>query len=122
MAQTLQIQTTVRLSGDIDDSFGLSFNETPTAALLYKDVVTITQASDYTFSFGATSLPGWFMINSLDATNFFKVGPDATGMQEFARVLPLKGFGPIYIASGIVVKARADTADVQAIVRFYSDS
>ena len=66
---------------------------------------------------------GVMTIENIDPTNFVDVGPTDTGtglMQAMVRILPGESF-PFRLTPGIVLRARADTADVRCTIRIYEN-
>lgn len=71
----------------------------------------------------ATNLttPGFCIIENLDDTNFFTIGPKSAGaMVAFIKLKPGE-FAVLRLAASVTLRAIADTASVKARIRAYED-
>lgn len=79
--------------------------------------VTIT-TSEGDITIGLTA-PGFIIIENMDDTHYFEYGPKSGGaMVVFAKCLP-GAFHVLYLAASVTIRAKANTASVQARIRSY---
>jgi len=82
---------------------------------------TITIAtSEADIALGLTT-PGWCIIENLDGTNYFELGPKSAGaMVPFLKLKPGE-FAAFRVAASVTFRAKANTASVKARIRAYED-
>jgi uncharacterized protein YjdB len=80
--------------------------------------LTIT-TSEADISVPGLATPGWCVIQNLDATNYFTIGPKSGGaMVALAKVLPGE-FACFRLAGSVVLRAIAHTASVLARIQIF---
>lgn len=68
---------------------------------------------------GDLTAPGYLHATNLDSTNYVEIGRDVSGtFYPLIRVMPGKTAGPLEVATGVTLQARANTAacDVQFVI------
>lgn len=122
MANEITVQAGLGLTNGNLSSPKVTVNLSPdqTTARAYEDTQNIaTTAGGEVLAVGSISTVGWCMFRNLDATNFVKVGPEATGaIVDLIKILPGETAGPIKMATN-TIRAIADTGACDLWYRIY---
>lgn len=71
--------------------------------------------------FGDVTTEGYLYLKNVDPTNYVTYGPEDTGSMVVMGKLKPGEFAWFRVAPTVVMRAQADTADVQLDVRLYED-
>lgn len=135
MSSEISYQFQIRLSnGALSDSYSASaMAANQSAALMVKNVQTISNAAHSALDLGSLVTPGWAVFVNLDTTNYVEVGVDVGGtfypflkLKPGQAALPSTSFVPgeqftCRLGSGVVPYAKANTAPVKLSYVIYND-
>lgn len=77
--------------------------------------------SEEVVSFGDITTAGYCILQNLDALHYITYGPELTGAMVVLGKLKPGEYAILRIAPTVVMRAKADTAEVLLDVRLYSD-
>ena len=85
-------------------------------------IQTISKTSETALSFGGITVNGWCFLMNLDATHYVVYGPKNVGgtMEPMGKLMPGE-FAWVRIAPSVVLRAKADTADILLDVRIFEN-
>ena len=76
--------------------------------------------SEADISFGLTT-PGFAVIENLDATNYFELGPKSGGVMILYQKVKPGEFAVVRFGGGVTVRGKANAATCKARFRVYED-
>lgn len=118
MANEITIQSNIAVSngGLSTDTKQASYRVNQTTAAIHDAVHTIT-TTEAALSFPTITTKGYLWLKNLDSTNFVTFGPESGGaMVPFIKLAAGETAGPMEIASGVTIRADADTASCKVRV------
>ncbi len=107
-------------NGYFQDQYSNSFSYTQYAVGRGGYVQTIGTSEEVVVT-GDIAANGWCLLVNLDEDNYVEYGPESGGaMVAFGKLKPGE-FAWFRLKPGVVLRAQADTADVQVDVRVYAE-
>lgn len=83
--------------------------------------IQIIGTSEEVIVFGDVATNGYLYLHNTDPTNYVTYGPENGGVMVVMGKLKFGEFAWLRVAPTVIMRAKADTADVKLDVRLYED-
>jgi hypothetical protein len=122
MANEIQLSITSRVTnGAFFDQFQFTGQGIDQAAIGRGGYVQTIGTSEEVIEVGDITTNGFMILKNLDEANYVTWGPESGGSMVVLGKIKFGEPAVLRVAPGVIIRAQADTADVQLDVRLYED-